>query len=79
MFKIELMLEAVCAAVCNLSAAVVAVLVTVGLLTTMSVRVFVTLFTFWRGAQKALVVELMPQSSCARKQRSLCASQGMAG
>ena len=37
----------------------------------------VTLFTFWRGAQKALVVELMPQSSCARKQRSLCASQGI--
>ena len=37
----------------------------------------VTVFTFWKGDEKALVVELMPQSSEARKQRTDCAKLGI--
>ena len=36
----------------------------------------VTVFTFWNGDEKALVVELMPQSSAARKQRNDCRRTG---
>ena len=36
----------------------------------------VTVFTFWDGFKKALVVELMPQSSAAQKQRKVCAAEG---
>lgn len=36
----------------------------------------VTVFTFWNGTKKALVVELMPQSSSAQKQRKICAAEG---
>ena len=35
-----------------------------------------TVFTFWDGTKKALVVELMPQSSSAQKQRKVCAAEG---
>lgn len=37
----------------------------------------VTVFTFWQGDTKALVVELMPQSSAAKKLRSDCAAQNI--
>ena len=37
----------------------------------------VTVFTFWDGDRKALVVELMPQSSAAKKLRRDCAQQGI--
>ena len=37
----------------------------------------VTVFTFWNGDAKALVVELMPQSSAAKKLRRDCADLGI--
>ena len=37
----------------------------------------VTVFTFWDTFNKALVVELMPQSSSAQKQRKVCAAEGI--
>ena len=37
----------------------------------------VTVFTFWDGDRKALVVELMPQSSEAKKLRRDCAQEGI--
>ena len=37
----------------------------------------VTVFTFWQGDTKALVVEIMPQSSAAKKLRRDCAQQGI--
>ena len=37
----------------------------------------VTVFTFWDGFKKALVVELLSQSSDVRKQRNICAKQGI--
>ena len=37
----------------------------------------VTVFTFWNGNTKALVVELMPQSSAAKKLRRECAQLGI--
>lgn len=35
------------------------------------------IFTFYEGAGKALVVELMPQSSAAKKLRETCAKEGV--